>query len=566
MKKHLPLLRLALLGLAGCAAACSTEPEAVGPASSEAEIVLYPQLSDDTRVTLNGTSYAWQENDLAGVFIAAATPTTNSRGTLKRAPDQTAYFSATVKASKSGDKVYAYYPYSAVNPKNADDCLCLPLAAEQTQSQANVFNGTQLPMAATAVALTSDLAKNSTAALTLRFSPVATIAQFSLWSSNAAYTAERVHSVTFSASDTPLASGAAGEGLTVPIAGLLEGSITCNVSALTSHSVKVALDSPFSPGRTAAEARSAYLVVPAAEASGTLRAIVRTDAAYYEFTVEKGMQGVVFTRNSVKIFSLDLARAVRTEAPMPRVTVVWQPAEKVAQEGGASVYNVPIAITPSAGCTAVYYAFAPRAELPADLEADLLASGTRVTKWNNGTIKAWCEGIRTDDAVWVAYAMGVGNDGSHSQVIEAQLNPAQLDPSAPEVPFYRTIKTRLTDGAAYGNPDPSVPYKDGGCYIKIGYEIEAQSTVVSYKMYWGLYSEMQYLSQDELIALANSKGSETVVVAEENPKELPLYVVDYETTATVFVWKDNLGWEHLYKGDIVRSYRNGEFVGTQVWK
>lgn len=570
MKPSIQFIRLASVATIGLAAACTTENEPIQPTASDAEIVIFPQQADETRVTLNGTSYGWQEGDVIGVYIDAATPTTNSRGALKRNAAGEAYFTATVKASKIGDKVYAYYPYASVNPKNGDQ-LVFAIPSEQTQKKADDFNGSQLPMAAFALPLTEDLGKNATASLSLKFSPAAAIADYSIWSSIPAYSTERVHSVTFSSEGTNLSSAGTDDGIKVSVDALLAGTIESDASALTGKSVKVSLEEPFSAATAAANASSAFLVVPAVKAVGTLRTIVRTDAAFYEFTANKGAAGITFARNSVKRFSLDLAKAQRTEAVMPSVSVVWLPDGKVAQSSGSTLYNVPFVLSPSSGCVAVYYTCLQKNSLPADLEADLLASGTKVTQWTDGTIKGWCEGIlaMAGDSPWVVYAMGIGSDGSHSKVVSAELNPATLDPSLSSGPFSCMVKTRLTSGANYGNIDTSKIYKDAEentiYFIKNGYEITASDDVASYKMYWGLYDQMKNLSDAQLIALANLQGSATVVVAQENPKELPVYMVDFEQTATIIVWKDQVGRERLYKGHIIRSFRNGEFASVYGW-
>lgn len=55
-----------------------------------------------------------------------------------------------------------------------------------------------------------------------------------------------------------------------------------------------------------------------------------------------------------------------------------------------------------------------------------------------------------------------------------------------------------------------------------------------------------------------------ITAVKENPKKGPNYVVDYERTAAIIVWKNKTGVAQLYKGTIIKSYLNGDFVSTEL--
>lgn len=251
------------------------------------------QRTDETRVTIEGTQYAWSEADRIGVFVEnSARPTQNAPAAL-RYDGSKAYFSAAVNGAANGDRIYAYYPYKA-DAVVSGGRVELPLPASQMQREAGVFNGAAMPMAAVPATVSAN-----GSAVELRFVPMASVARFKIWSSNASYRNERILSVTFSASQSIAGSLSIPYMVTDPVAAGV------GTNGLSKTWIITTMERSTQPGASKAAAAEVYMVVPALTLS-RLGVVVTTNVATYSFAAE-GNKQIAFGRNAVKGFSLDLA-------------------------------------------------------------------------------------------------------------------------------------------------------------------------------------------------------------------------------------------------------------------
>lgn len=281
-----------------CAAAALWTGCAKDEAVSESgtRLAICPEVEqgmDETRVTIEGAQYAWSDADRIGVFVEnAARPTHNTPAAL-RYENGKAYFSAAVNGAASGDRIYAYYPYTAEAVVNGGR-VELPLPMSQSQRVAGSFNGEAMPMAAVPAAVSADGSP-----VQLHFVPMASVACFKIWSSSQAFRNERIVSVIFTAGQ-PIAGS-----LSIPYTVTDPASAGAVTDGLTKTSISTILSRPALPGVSKADASAVYMVVPALTL-GELKVAVVTNVATYSF-VANANKSYAFGRNAVKSFSLDLA-------------------------------------------------------------------------------------------------------------------------------------------------------------------------------------------------------------------------------------------------------------------
>lgn len=249
-------------------------------------------------VTLKSTyneSYqlCWDDqNDKVGVFIG--TGTSNAQASISRGEDGVAMFTAEVSPYQAGDMVYGYYPYSASLNKASEATLEIPTV--QCQAEETKFNGEYNPLIVKPVALETGSETAASQPVALQFYQTAAVAEFDVYSSNAAYVGEQVKSITFKA------AGVAGT-LSVD---LTSGNPAAVQVKTPSDEVTVLLNKFVLVSATEKE-RLIYLAMIPGTYTGEL--VLTTDRATYTYIGQE----INYERASCKRFKLDLNRGTREE-------------------------------------------------------------------------------------------------------------------------------------------------------------------------------------------------------------------------------------------------------------
>ncbi|MBO6169230.1 MAG: exo-alpha-sialidase [Bacteroidales bacterium] len=177
--------------LASCSEAAPLET-----APGDAVLTIIPQ-TEVSRTTLSPEfAMLWEDaTDRIGVCIPS-----RSSGNVQAEPQRTTtggvVFSASVPEPRSGNKLYAYYPFSE-SVKGTSSRFSLTVPELQTQAAAGQYNGCNNPMVAEPYVFGEDL---STDGLQLMFRPAGCILAFGIYDSSGAYASEQIESVKFTAS------------------------------------------------------------------------------------------------------------------------------------------------------------------------------------------------------------------------------------------------------------------------------------------------------------------------------------------------------------------------------
>ena len=236
------------------------------------QLNFYVDLDQNTRILFNDGQYAWQGNgeEILGVYINSVLPTVNAEAVISL-KDGRCFFSTTTKDFAAGDKMFVYFPHNGVNDANNPTDVKLTISAAQYQSEAGLFNVTNMPMISYPVTLGSELG----ATVTMR--PMASLLQAKVYALGAA-AGEKVLSVNYKSSGVVageftanLTNSGVDEGLT-----LTGGEVA---------SVMTTLESPYTIGASKAEAKAVYMVLAPGDYQGTIE--VTTDKAIYTYNYNK---------------------------------------------------------------------------------------------------------------------------------------------------------------------------------------------------------------------------------------------------------------------------------------
>lgn len=236
------------------------------------QLDFYVDLDENTRILFENGLYAWQGNgeEVLGVYIASALPTVNAEAVVAL-KDGRGFCSTTTKDFAAGDKMFVYFPHNGINDANGISNVSLTIPSAQSQSEAAVFNVTNMPMIGYPVALGSELGTS----VTMR--PMASLLQAKVYASGA-YAGEKVLSVSYNTSGlvageftADLANGGAEAGLA--LTGGDKGSVTTTLAT------------PYAVGAAKAEAKALYMVLAPGNYTGTIE--VTTDKAIYTYAYNK---------------------------------------------------------------------------------------------------------------------------------------------------------------------------------------------------------------------------------------------------------------------------------------
>ena len=253
-------------------------------------------LEEQSRATLDAGGVLWEASDRVGMFLEGYTG--YAYVNADESPKTVTLYSR--NEIPAGSYAYAYYPYNGSNSDKTSTTITL----------ANIQDGgvaSAMPMAGIPFLVEETVEVSGTAARTngvIQFVNLGAIIDFRVYSSNAAYTSEKVKSVIFQA-DGATVSGDA----TLNLAALSDGEFDDSALELSWGSnvfdnVKVSQAAPVAS--TSDDAAPIYMVVaPGTYQSGTIT--VATDAATYTFEYT----GKSLSRNSLKHYNMDLAHATR---------------------------------------------------------------------------------------------------------------------------------------------------------------------------------------------------------------------------------------------------------------
>lgn len=261
--------------------------------------------AEQTRTTLGtGDIIQWVAKDLAGVYVNnTALTSINRQASVDITKDPVEFTVSLLAAPAAGDMLYAYYPYigSAGNDLKA---VKASIPTAQTQDQAGMLNGSCNPMAGIPVVLNAG-ATGSQAMPRVNFRQLGSIVEFDLISTNAAYAAEVVKTIAYSA-DKALAGD-----FTYDITAI-DATTEPTISGYTETSVTTTMTTPAALGTTKENASKIYMIVAPGEYSGSV--VVTTDKAKYTYNIATAK---VFKRATVKELVVDLANAAsREELPL----------------------------------------------------------------------------------------------------------------------------------------------------------------------------------------------------------------------------------------------------------
>ncbi len=274
-----------------------------------------PDREIDTRTHFD-EQYAvkWDDaTDQVGVYIHDTEllgGTSNALGTIERV-GTVANFTAQVDAFYANDIFCAYYPYATANNAGAGS-VKMTVPAQQEQAETGTFNGTNNPMVAVSHPFTEEEAATGTIKRPVKFRLLGGIAEFAIYTDNAAYNGEVIRSLTFTNSTTEAVAGT----FTYDLTAVSETGQPAPIDKSTiladegSNSVSVTLDQEWAstfPVSADQNDNILFLTVLPGEYTGDF--VVTTDKASYTFKNKT----VDFKRAHVRRFALNLKNAERNE-------------------------------------------------------------------------------------------------------------------------------------------------------------------------------------------------------------------------------------------------------------
>lgn len=251
----------------------------------------------------------WVENDEIGVYIdGTGTPTANGYGLAMRDKNtQMVTFMADVTAGyAAGDRLCAYYPYSADNA-GSPNAVALVIPAVQEQAAVKQFNGAYNPL----VSVPQTISTIDANELTIKFRQTAAMGEFGIKS--ASYAGEKIVSLSFTADKNLV--GEFNYDLTAITETGDMPTITPSVGA--GKTVTVSLPET-STATTASEVGDNLLFFSVIPGTYTGDFVVTTDKATYTLA----NRTIEFPRAYVKRYTVDLDKAVRQATGPASETIV----------------------------------------------------------------------------------------------------------------------------------------------------------------------------------------------------------------------------------------------------
>ena len=287
--KSILLSAVAAMALSSCA-----HNEINAPVSQESQFSYTFSLSLDSKAVIGDDSIEYEAGDALGVF---APGTVNSKSTVDVTANPVTVGVKTTAALQNGDKVYAYYPYSAANASVTATNVTLEIPSQQSQEGAS-YDADAMPMVSLPYVVDGAIQAGATKPVGQLFMcNLGAIAEFNIYGS--AYASETIQSVSF------LSENVAGE-FTFDLTSVadeedlvIEGADRALVKTVVSQNLKV--------GSTKDGASKVYMVLTPGAHKGVLT--ITTSAAIYTYDLETAIQ---FNRSKVRPVNVNLANAQRT--------------------------------------------------------------------------------------------------------------------------------------------------------------------------------------------------------------------------------------------------------------
>lgn len=292
MKKMLKsslLVAAAAMALAGCSK--SDIADEVRPESGIKSVRGFAAEIVSSRTTLNdaATRMKWTAGDRLG-FYSDVTSDANVASSTYAEGDT----NFTAEIDTKATKVYAYYPYNAgQNTTYGYTSVNLPIAQSQTQTQAGVLAGENVPMSAAAT-----LAEGEKTVLS--FTPAASLVAFDLY--DAEDSGESVKSVTFTPAEVKINGNR--------YIDMTTGSATSSSPDGFYTSATVTLTTPYAVPVVKSADKGGYIylaVTPKVYPNGGTFTVTTTENVYYTFTTDKSIDlsnvyaPAVMTMNLAKV-------------------------------------------------------------------------------------------------------------------------------------------------------------------------------------------------------------------------------------------------------------------------
>lgn len=257
--------------------------------------------ADETKATIGENSVVWEEGDQMGVYTISTSGTSYNRyGDITPGTPATMEISS-YYALAAGDMVYAYYPYTSNNSKEATTVsMSIPTSQDGKDD---------MPMVSLPIAMASDLEEKTDMNLPageLKFVNLAAVIEFNVYSTTAEYQSEEIQSVSFVADQA------------------IAGSFTYDLSTvnysdpatltISGYEEATVVYTPSTPAPVPAEKASATKIkMVVAPGSYTGKVIVTTDAAAYTYNIEAAKE---FVRSTIKPLNVELRENVRVVNPV----------------------------------------------------------------------------------------------------------------------------------------------------------------------------------------------------------------------------------------------------------
>lgn len=270
-------------------AACS-QIEQPAPASKpvNGEYTYTFNLGGATKSAFSTDHMAWQSGDVIGWFTDKAGSSAVNMSTTPRS-----FTVNSASALAAGSSIYAYAPYKTGDQSKTS----VPMSIPVSQNGSTVKDA--MPMVAIPVTLDASMAAATDKPIgTAKFVNLGAMVQYNVYTTDATYAAEKVESVSFTAS-----SAIAGD-FTVDLTAVSESSVPA-IDGLSESSVTSSLAAPATVGASQATGVKLYQVIAPGVYTGTMT--VTTDVAVYEYKLSTPAQA--FDRSQIRPANLDLASA-----------------------------------------------------------------------------------------------------------------------------------------------------------------------------------------------------------------------------------------------------------------
>lgn len=421
MKKQ--LINTAIISVL-CLAGCKSEQPAqvIGNYNYTFEVL-------SSKALIGENSLVWEEGDKIGTYAGGLN---NNEGEITIGTPCTFNVKTTAPLS-IGDKVYAYYPYSASAGEDAK-AVVMTVPASQT-ILASGFDADAMPVVAVPYTVTGNLEAGTTQPVAgMHFNNLGSIIEFHVYDSAAREL--KINGIGFNASEN--------------ICGTYTVDVTAEEAALTASSCTKSVKTTFATAAalpaTQAEAVICNMVVAPVTASGVL--VINTDKGVFV----KNISEKTYARNGVKPLALDVAG-------MTAVTVDFgvtgvQSFNKSAQQG----YTVTVP------------------DVVKDLAVESAPEGwTATLSGNTLTVKAPADDKAALKGKVVLSAMGGVVKGELSVRLYGINDADEL--AAFTTAYGNSTNTPVTSG------DTIAPYLVGG-EIALNADITIPSKSVAYGAYW----------------------------------------------------------------------------------